>query len=383
MELYIHIPFCLQKCRYCDFASYAGRASMMHPYVDAVLAEAQIEAERLGHPNIETIFIGGGTPSLLPTEELVRLMDGIRHHFPIAQNAEITSEANPGTLTADWLHSAVTVGVNRLSLGMQAAQPRLLRLLGRIHTLPDVVQSVDMARQAEIRNLNLDLMFGLPTQTVEDWQETLHAAFSMEPEHLSCYGLIPEDGTPLKRDLDAGRLSLPEEDAERAMYDLTLTLLATQGYEQYEISNFAKPGFACKHNLGYWQQVPYLGLGASSASMLPDVAASNAYLRRSNPASLEQYLSMIKERDFAMREETPISKKEAQFETLMLGLRTTKGVSESAFAAMHGVSMEQRYGTILDRLEKQGLLLHQDGYWRLSRHGMDVQNAILVEFMDD
>lgn len=356
---------------------------MMHPYVDAVLAEAQIEAERLGHPNIETIFIGGGTPSLLPTEELVRLMDGIRHHFPIAQNAEITSEANPGTLTADWLHSAVTVGVNRLSLGMQAAQPRLLRLLGRIHTLPDVVQSVDMARQAEIRNLNLDLMFGLPTQTVEDWQETLHAAFSMEPEHLSCYGLIPEDGTPLKRDLDAGRLSLPEEDAERAMYDLTLTLLATQGYEQYEISNFAKPGFACKHNLGYWQQVPYLGLGASSASMLPDVAASNAYLRRSNPASLEQYLSMIKERDFAMREETPISKKEAQFETLMLGLRTTKGVSESAFAAMHGVSMEQRYGTILDRLEKQGLLLHQDGYWRLSRHGMDVQNAILVEFMDD
>lgn len=383
MELYIHIPFCLQKCRYCDFASYAGRASLMHPYVDALLTEAQTEAERLGHPKIETIFIGGGTPSLLPPEELVRLMDGIRHHFPIAQNAEITSEANPGTLTADWLHSAVDAGINRLSLGMQAAQPRLLRLLGRIHTLPEVVQSVGMARQAGIRNLNLDLMFGLPTQTVEDWHETLHAAFSMEPEHLSCYGLIPEDGTPLKRDLDAGRLSLPEEDAERAMYDLTLNLLATQGYEQYEISNFAKPGFACKHNLGYWQQVPYLGLGASSASMLPDADASNAYLRRSNPASLEQYLSMVKERDFSMREETPISKKEAQFETLMLGLRTTKGVSELAFAAMHGVSLVQRYGTILARLEQQGLLLHQAGYWRLSRRGMDVQNAILVEFMDD
>lgn len=383
MELYIHIPFCLQKCRYCDFASYAGHASMMHPYVDALLTEAQIEAECLGHPNIETIFIGGGTPSLLPPEELVRLMSGIRHCFPIAQNAEITSEANPGTLTADWLHSAVDAGINRLSLGMQAAQPRLLRLLGRIHTLPEVVQSVDMARQAGIRNLNLDLMFGLPIQTVEDWHETLRAAFSMEPEHLSCYGLIPEDGTPLKQDLDAGRLSLPEEDAERAMYDLTLNLLAAQGYEQYEISNFAKPGYACKHNLGYWQQVPYLGLGASSASMLPDADASNAYLRRSNPASLEQYLSIIKEQDFSKREETPISKKEAQFETLMLGLRTTKGGSESAFAAMHGISMEQRYGTILDRLEKQGLLLHQDGYWRLSRRGMDVQNAILVEFMDD
>ncbi len=383
MELYIHIPFCLKKCRYCDFASYAGRASMMHPYVDAVLAEAQIEAERLSHPNIETIFIGGGTPSLLPPEELVRLMDGIRHCFPIVQNAEITSEANPGTLTADWLHSAVDAGINRLSLGMQVAQPRLLRLLGRIHTLPEVVQSVDMARQAGIRNLNLDLMFGLPTQTVDDWQETLHAAFSMEPEHLSCYGLIPEDGTPLKRDLDAGRLSLPEEDAERAMYDLTLNLLAAQGYEQYEISNFAKPGYVCKHNLGYWRQVPYLGFGASSASMIPDADASNAYLRRSNPASLEQYLSMIRTQDFFAREETHISPKEAQFETLMLGLRTTQGVSESAFAVMHGVSIEQRYGTILDRLEKQGLLLHQDGYWRLSRRGMDVQNAILVEFMDD
>ena len=266
---------------------------------------------------------------------------------------------------------------------MQAAQPKLLQLLGRIHTLPEVVQSVDMARQAGIRNLNLDLMFGLPTQTVEDWQETLYAAITMEPEHLSCYGLIPEDGTPLKQELDAGRLSLPEEDAERAMYDLTLNLLAVQGYEQYEISNFAKVGFACKHNLGYWHQIPYLGLGTSSASMIPDADASNAYLRRSNPASLEQYLSMIKERDFSTREETPISKKEAQFETLMLGLRTTKGVSESTYAAMHGVPIEQRYGATLSRQEKQGLLLHQDGYWRLSRRGMDVQNAVLVELMDD
>ena len=383
MELYIHIPFCLQKCRYCDFVSYAGRASLMHPYVDAVLTEAQIEAEHLGHPTVETIFIGGGTPSLLPPEKLVCLMDGIRHCFPIAQDAEITSEANPGTLTEDWLHSAVNAGINRLSLGMQAAQPKLLQLLGRIHTLPEVVQSVDMARQAGIRNLNIDLMFGLPTQTMWDWQETLHAAISMEPEHLSCYGLIPEDGTPLKQDLDAGRLSLPEEDTERAMYDLTLNLLATQGYEQYEISNFAKAGFACKHNLGYWHQIPYLGLGTSSASMIPDADASNAYLRRSNPASLEQYLSMIKERTFSMREETPISKKEAQFETMMLGLRTTKGVSESAYAAMHGVPIEQRYGATLSRLEKQGLLLHQEEYWRLSRRGMDVQNAVLVELMDD
>lgn len=383
MELYIHIPFCLQKCRYCDFASYAGRASLMRPYVDAILVEAQMEAERLGHPVIETIFLGGGTPSLLSPVELVRLMNGIRHCFPIAQNAEITSEANPGTLTEDWLCSAVDAGINRLSLGMQAAQPRLLRLLGRIHTLPEVVKSVDMARQADIKNLNLDLMFGLPTQTVADWQETLHTAFTMAPEHLSCYGLIPEDGTPLKQDLDAGRLSLPEEDAERAMYDLTLNLLAAQGYERYEISNFAKPGYACKHNLGYWRQIPYLGLGASSASMIPDITSSSAYLRRSNPASLEQYLSMIKERDFSMREETSVSKKEAQFETLMLGLRTTKGISESAYAAMHGVSIEKQYGAILARLEKQGLLLHQAGWWRLSRRGMDVQNAVLVEFMED
>ncbi len=383
MELYIHIPFCLQKCRYCDFASYAGCASLMHPYVDAVLAEAQMEADLLGHPMIETIFIGGGTPSLLPPEELARLMRDIHRLFPVQQGAEITSEANPGTLTKEWLSCAIDVGINRLSLGMQAAQPHLLRLLGRIHTLPEVIQSVDMARQAGIKNLNLDCMFGLPTQTMEDWQETLHTVLSLQPEHVSCYGLIPEEGTPLKEDLDAGRLSLPEEDTERAMYDLTLNLLKAQGYEQYEISNFAKPGYACRHNLGYWRQVPYLGLGASAASMLPDVSGSNAYLRRSNPALLEQYLSMMAARDFSAREETPVPKEEAQFETLMLGLRTTKGVSESAYEGMHGVPMVQRYGATLATLEKQGLLVHQDGCWRLSRRGMDVQNAILVELMDD
>ncbi len=383
MELYIHIPFCLQKCRYCDFASYAGCASLMHPYIDAMLKEAQIEAEALHHPEVETIFMGGGTPSLLPEEELTRLIDGLKQLFPFASNIEFTSEANPGTLTASWLDAAVQAGINRLSMGMQAMQIELLHLLGRIHTMPDVLRSVEMARHAGITNLNLDLMFGLPTQTPEDWKETLHAALRLAPEHLSCYGLIPEDGTPLKRDLDSGRLSLPDEEAERAMYDMTLRLLSENGYEQYEISNFALPGRACRHNLGYWRQVPYLGLGSSSASMLPSADSSIAYIRQSNPAGIHDYLHMMESSDFSARERTPIAPEDAQFETLMLGLRTTKGVREADYLAMHGVPMVTRYGATLERLRKQGLLLHEDGRWCLTRRGMDVQNAILVELMDE
>jgi oxygen-independent coproporphyrinogen III oxidase len=383
MELYIHIPFCLQKCRYCDFASYAGCASLMHPYVDAVLKEACQEAERLGHPLIETIFIGGGTPSLLPVEELKRLLQGIAELFPFAQDVEFTSEANPGTLTEEWLETAAHAGINRLSMGMQAAQPQLLQLLGRIHSMPDVIRSVEMVRHAGIADLNLDLMFGLPTQTVEDWQETLHTALELAPEHLSCYGLIPEEGTPMKQDLDSGRLVLPDEDTERMMYDLTLKILAQHGYQQYEISNFALPGHACRHNLGYWRQVPYLGLGSSSASMLPSGDDSMAYVRRSNPAGIRAYLNMMDQGDFSAREETCISPAEAQFETLMLGLRTTQGVREADYAAMHGASMEARYGKTLERLKSQGLLLHEDGCWRLTRRGMDVQNAVLVELMEE
>ena len=382
MELYVHVPFCKRKCRYCDFASWAGREDWIPAYVDAVLTEAHSAHDALGTQSMETAFLGGGTPSLLPPEELTRLLQGVFSLFPLEADAEFTSECNPGTLTAAWLEAAQAAGVNRLSMGMQAGQPHLLHMLGRIHTFTDVETSVKLARAAGIRNLNLDLMFGLPGQTLNDWAETLDMALSLHPEHLSCYGLIPEEGTQLGDAILAEEVPLPAEDAERAMYDMTLTRLAAAGLEQYEISNFAKPGCACRHNLGYWRQTPYLGLGPAAASMLPGRTPEEFSLRRTNVRDLAAYLRQSHQGRFQPAEEESVSPAEARFETMMLGLRTTKGVNEAAFTAMHGVALSDVYGAKLAELETQGLLCHTGGWWRLTRRGMDVQNGVLVELME-
>lgn len=382
MELYVHVPFCKRKCRYCDFASWAGREDWIPAYVDAVLTEAHLAHDALGTQSMETAFLGGGTPSLLPPEELTRLLQGVFSLFPLEADAEFTSECNPGTLTAAWLEAAQAAGVNRLSMGMQAGQPHLLHMLGRIHTFTDVEASVKLARAAGIRNLNLDLMFGLPGQTLNDWAETLDMALSLHPEHLSCYGLIPEEGTQLGDAILAEEVPLPAEDAERAMYDMTLTRLSAAGFEQYEISNFAKPGCACRHNLGYWRQTPYLGLGPAAASMLPGRTPEEFCLRRTNVRDLAAYLRQSHQGRFQPAEEESVSPAEARFETMMLGLRTTKGVNEATFEAIHGVALADVYGTKLAELETQGLLCHTGGWWRLTRRGMDVQNGVLVELMD-
>lgn len=378
MELYIHIPFCRQKCRYCDFASYPNCESAIPAYVDALLSEMDAYLSR--KLTVSTVFIGGGTPSLLPPEQLRRILARVSSLSTLDPHAEITCEANPGTLTPQWLETAVSCGVNRISMGMQALQPELLNTLGRIHTHADVEHSVTLIRDTGITNLSLDLMFGLPGQTRQMWRDTLQAAISLQPEHLSCYGLIPEEGTPLKADLDAGRLILPDEEIERLMYDDALLLLATHGYAQYEISNFARPGYACRHNLGYWQRVPYYGFGASAASF---VSSATGGVRRTNPASIRSYIEMVNAHSWELRDTTPLTEEDARYETLMLGLRLNAGVREDDFHLRHGISLEAYRGETLRRLERQGLLKHTDGSWRLTRRGMDVQNAILVELMDD
>lgn len=378
MELYIHIPYCRQKCRYCDFASWAGQESTMTAYVDAILREA--DGLRPYHgTTMETVFIGGGTPSVLPADLLRKLLTGLRERFVLPAGIEFTSEANPGTITPEWLEAARSCGVNRISMGMQAYQPELLRTLGRIHTYDEVVDSVHLSRRIGIENLSLDLMFGLPGQTPALWRDTLDAALALSPEHLSCYGLIPEDGTPLKRDLDAGRLTLPDEEDERRMYDDTLDILAGKGYLQYEISNFAKPGKECRHNIGYWTRVPYIGLGASAASLLPTATGG---LRLTNPSSISDYIAMAEAQAWRRRDRMSLLPADARFESLMLGLRMTAGVSEAEFTAMHGISLDEYCGDSLRRQEKQGLLIYKDGRWALTRRGMDVQNAILVEIME-
>ncbi|MBE5809514.1 MAG: radical SAM family heme chaperone HemW [Clostridiales bacterium] len=379
MELYIHIPYCRQKCRYCDFASYSGQEGTMAAYVDALLREADAMTDYAKDEPLQTVFIGGGTPSTLPAELLCKLLTGLHERFNIPAGIEFTSEANPGTLTAEWLETANSGGVNRLSMGMQAAQQELLRTLGRIHGHADVVESVQLARRMGIGNLSVDLMFGLPGQSPEMWRESLEAALALKVEHISCYGLIPEDGTPLKRDLDTGRLALPDEADEREMYDDALHTLARHGYKQYEISNFAKPGRECQHNIGYWTRVPYIGLGASASSFLQTKSGG---LRLTNPASIREYISMATEQAWRRRERVSLLPEDARFESLMLGLRMTRGVSEADFAAMHGVTLDDYCGDIFRQQEKRGLLHHQGGYWALTRRGMDVQNAILVEIME-
>ncbi|NLZ01602.1 MAG: radical SAM family heme chaperone HemW, partial [Pirellulaceae bacterium] len=311
--LYVHIPFCASKCAYCDFASCAGREADIPRYVDAVIREIARRGAEAGHPRADTVFLGGGTPSLLDERQTTRILDALFEAFPIEEGAEITCECNPGTLTAPLAHALRKAGVNRLSIGAQARQARLLRLLGRIHDWQGVVASVETARQAGFDNINLDLMFGLPSQNVPDFRETLQAAIALSPSHLSCYGLIVEEGTPISRDIAEGKLALPDEEAERAMYELARQTLATDGLDQYEISNFARPGHACRHNLGCWTRVPYLGFGCAAHSFF-------GQCRTMNPSRIDAYLAGDEPKT------ERISREEARFESMMLGLRLTRGV---------------------------------------------------------
>ena len=366
--LYVHVPFCVSKCAYCDFASYATREAEIPRYVEAVVREIARRGAETGHPKAETIFLGGGTPSLLNEIQVTRILDALREAFPVEADAEITCECNPGTLTTSWAQALRQAGVNRLSLGAQARQTRLLRLLGRIHDWQQVIASVESARKAGFENLNLDLMFGLPSQTVAELRETLEAALARSPTHLSCYGLMVEEGTPICREIAEGKLALPEEEVERTMYELVRQTLAEHGFPQYEISNFAREGYACRHNLGCWKRVPYLGFGCAAHSFF-------AECRTMNPSTLDAYLA-----GEAPKTE-PISPEEARFESLMLGLRMTRGVQDEDFTRMHGMSIREAFGEKLDPPIGGGLLQWHEGALRLTRLGMDLQNSVLVDLM--
>ncbi|NLE39124.1 MAG: radical SAM family heme chaperone HemW [Pirellulaceae bacterium] len=366
--LYVHIPFCASKCAYCDFASYAGREADIPRYVDAVAREIARRGEATGHPPADTIFLGGGTPSLLDETQATRVLDALHEAFPVEPTAEVTCECNPGTLTPRFAHALRAAGVNRISLGAQARQTRLLRLLGRIHDWPQVIASVNMAREAAIDNINLDLMFGLPTQAVADLRETLDAAVALAPTHVSCYGLIVEAQTPIHRRIESGELALPEDDVEREMYELARQTFADRSFEQYEISNFAREGYACRHNIGCWTRVPYLGFGCAAHSFFGECRAMN-------PPTLDAYLA---------GEEPKIdrlSKEEARFETMMLGLRMTRGVADEGFTRMHGLSIREAFGDKLEKPLAAGLLEWHEGALRLTRLGMDLQNSVLVDLM--
>ncbi|MBO4377547.1 MAG: radical SAM family heme chaperone HemW [Clostridia bacterium] len=368
LGLYIHIPFCVRKCRYCDFASWAGRESDMVHYVDILCKEIVQRAEACGHPAADTVFFGGGTPSLLPPELYLRIAHALRQNFSIMSDAEWTVECNPGTLTQNFAHALHESGCNRLSLGLQAAQPRLLQALGRIHTAEQAAQAISFARDAGIHNINLDLMLGLPGQTETDLRETLDFALSLSPQHLSCYALILEEGTPLYDDVQAGRVIMPSDDADRELYGLCRSILHKNGYRQYEISNFAQPGFFCRHNVNCWRREEYLGFGCAAHGLWKNE-------RRANPPTLNGYLHG------EAPELTAISPEEAMFESVMLGLRLTGGIDESDFLRRHGNVLMDVYGTRLQPALDDGRLLRQNGHLLLSEHGMDVMNSVLVALL--
>jgi oxygen-independent coproporphyrinogen III oxidase len=364
--LYVHVPFCVSKCAYCDFASYAGREADIPRYVDAVIREINRRGAETGHPKADTIFLGGGTPSLLDEFQAARILDALLDAFPIEEGAEITCECNPGTFTTVFAQALCKSGVNRMSMGAQARQTRLLRLIGRLHQWEKVIASVEIARQAGLDNINLDLMLGLPWQTVSDVRETLEAAIALSPTHLSCYGLMVEEGTPIFRDITVGKLAPPDEETERDMYELARQTLAEHGFHQYEISNFAREGYACRHNVGCWTRVPYLGFGCAAHSFFEEC-------RTMNPSELDAYLAGEEP------ETERVSQEEARFESMMLGLRMTCGVKNEDFTLMHGMSIREAFGDKLDKPMNGGLLEWHEGALRLTRLGMDLENRVLVD----
>ena len=385
LELYIHIPFCARKWAYCDFLSFAAPERVWRDYVNQLIEEIYGQSACFQDRVVTTIFLGGGTPSILPAELISQIFAALQECFVIDEKAEITIEANPGTLTMEKLEIYRQSGINRLSLGLQSADDQELRLLGRIHTYDDFLKSYQRARQAGFDNINIDLMSALPGQDVHSWKSTLRKVMMLRPEHISAYSLIIEEGTPFYErygeEACGGEQSLwpslPDEDTDREMYHLTKEMMAAQGYERYEISNYAKPGYECRHNTGYWTGVDYLGLGLGASSYI------SGYRYR-NVSDMEEYLSLkLQNAGEAAREIQELSLKDRMEEFMFLGLRMTKGVSGSEFLERFGQNMWNVYGSALKKLREQKLIETEMPRVRLTELGMDVSNRVFQEFLID
>lgn len=377
--LYVHLPFCRQKCFYCDFPSYAGQEGRMAVYVEALLGELAREGAPLraawGPPR--TVYLGGGTPTALPPALMERLLAGLREFLAAASDAlEFTCECNPGTVDAAYLSLLRAGGVNRLSLGVQTFDDALLRRIGRIHTAAEVCAAVRQARAAGFRNLSLDLMYGLPGQTLAGLEMSVQQALALAPQHISIYGLQVEEGTPFARAQAAGQLALPTEEESEVMYDYMTAALPAAGYARYEISNFARPGFESRHNLGYWQDVPYLGVGAAAHSYLDGQ-------RYENPRGIEEYLAALRESGRARREEEPLTRATSMEEFAFLALRTARGIDRARFAARFGCELASVYADAIARMRARGFLEEDAQGVRLTPLGMKYGNWVFEAFLLD
>ncbi len=368
LSIYIHIPFCVKKCAYCDFLSAPATREVQEQYLHRLMEEIREKAAwYAGEYMVHTVFIGGGTPTSVDADLLCKVLRVLKECFEVAKEAEISMECNPGTTSRESLVKYREVGVNRLSIGLQSTWDALLQKLGRIHTYRQFVETYKAAREAGFTNINIDLMSALPGQTLADYERTLRDVLALKPEHISAYSLIVEEGTPFY-DME---LDLPDEDTERAMYELTEALLSEKGYYRYEISNYALKGHECRHNQVYWERGEYLGLGLGASSLMREV-------RLKNNSNLQTYL----QGDFSYEEEIELSRREAMEEFFFLGLRQMKGVSLVAFAEEFGEDTIDWFDKAISQSLKDGLLEQEGGILRLTPKGIDVSNFVFERFLE-
>ncbi len=369
--LYIHIPFCRSKCLYCDFNSYACREGDAADYVSALIAELSAYQEKYNFI-YKTVFIGGGTPTVINCFLIGAIMEKLAPH--LKAGAEVSMESNPGTVTLESLKYYRGLGINRLSIGLQAWQEELLKGIGRIHNREDFLQAYNNARKAGFDNINVDLMFALPKQTLQMWEETVKQVCSLGAEHISCYSLKLEEGTGLFEMYEKGKVQLPDEDLDRDMYKAAIDILNKNGYHQYEISNFARKNMECRHNLVYWWNEEYLGVGAGSHSKLDG-------RRFWNYKDLDLYRSIMLQGKLPVEGFEELSRDEDMWETIFLALRLNEGLDLTDFERKYGVNFRDRYGSALKKLTAQGLIFTEAEKLKLTDKGRDLSNSVFIEFI--
>ena len=382
LSLYLHIPFCRHRCSYCDFNTYTSLDDLKELYAEAMVRELE-QVSGSEKRSVHTIFFGGGTPSLMSPDSLRLILDAVHAKFLLAEDAEITMEANPGTVDLDYLTAVSEIGINRISFGVQSVIPNELALLEREHDFETVVKAMGMARQAGINNLNMDLIYGVPGQTLQTWEESVRTLLELSPTHLSLYCLTIEPGTPMQRWLNNGRIQLPDPDLAADQYELACQILAEHGYDHYEISNWSLPGKPCEHNLTYWRNGEYLGLGAGAHGHANNiryhiVKQPRVYIRRllESEAATEYPLST------AVAESYDQSQKEAMSDTVMTQMRLLdEGLDIAAFAAHFGQPIDEVYGQTIAELMEWGLVQKKNGRLLLTQKGWFLSNQVFYRFM--
>ncbi len=401
LGIYVHIPFCVKKCNYCDFLSAPCTKEVQKRYIKALLKQIRIYEDLVKEYEVKTIYFGGGTPSLLEIEEMEKVFTAIKETYGLTKEhldkMEITVEANPGTFGKEKLLAYRKLGFNRLSIGVQSMNEKELKLLGRIHTVEEFLENYKLARECGFENINVDLMQALPGQTVEDWENTLKQVVELNPEHISAYSLIIEEGTKFYDWYEGKEELLPDEETEREMYYRTEEILKEAGYERYEISNYAKVGKESRHNLCYWQGVDYLGLGLGASSLIKGERFSGendlekfvmyvSDLEKDNVYYLENSLgeTNIYHLENNLEQDRYLLTKQEQMEEFMfLGLRVMKGVSKQEFFERFQKKIEEIYGQVLEKLEKQELIILENDKIALTKKGIDVSNYVFAEFLFD